>query len=157
GRLDGVFFRVGAFTNLTQDHLDFHGTMQAYAESKAKLFREHLTPDGVGVINLDTEWGAFMLQEVRGRGLGVSTNGAPEILGMRSTQTVDGIDAVFMTPIGEVHVRSPLIGAFNLENLAVGVGIGIGLGLDAATIARGLSSVQGVPGRVERVPADLGP
>ncbi len=156
GRLDGVRFRVAAFTNLTQDHLDFHGTMQAYAESKAKLFREHLTADGVGVINMDTEWGAFMLQEVRGRALAVSTQGVPEILVMRSSQTVEGIDADFATPIGEVHVRSPLIGAFNLENLAVGVGIGVGLGLDAATIARGLGSVRGVPGRLERVPNDRG-
>jgi len=156
GRLDGVRFRVAAFTNLTQDHLDFHGTMQAYAESKAKLFRELLTDDGVGVVNMDTEWGAFMLQEVRGRALAVATSGVPEILVMKSTQTVDGIDAEFMTPIGAVRVRSPLIGAFNLENLAVGVGIGVGLGLDAATIARGLDGVRGVPGRVERVDNDRG-
>ena len=151
GRLDGVRYRVAAFTNLTQDHLDFHGTMQAYAESKAKLFREHLTDDGVGVINMDNEWGAFMLQEVRGRALAVATSGVPEILVMRSRQTVDGIAADFMTPIGEVRVRSPLIGAFNLENLAVAVGIGVGLGLSSEQIARGLGSVHGVPGRVERV------
>jgi UDP-N-acetylmuramoyl-L-alanyl-D-glutamate--2,6-diaminopimelate ligase len=156
GRLDGVRYRVAAFTNLTQDHLDFHGTMQAYADSKAKLFREHLTDDGVGVINLDNEWGGFMLQEVRGRALAVATGGVPDVLVMRSTQTVDGIDAEFMTPIGAVRVRSPLIGAFNLENLAVGVGIGVGLGLDAATIARGLGGVRGVPGRVERVENDRG-
>jgi UDP-N-acetylmuramoyl-L-alanyl-D-glutamate--2,6-diaminopimelate ligase len=156
GRLDGVRFRVAAFTNLTQDHLDFHGTMQAYAESKAKLFREHLTDGGVGVINMDNEWGGFMLQEVRGRALAVSTSGVPDVLVMRSQQTVDGIDAELMTPIGAVRVRSPLIGAFNLENLAVGVGIGVGLGLDAATIARGLGSVRGVPGRVERVDHDRG-
>jgi UDP-N-acetylmuramoyl-L-alanyl-D-glutamate--2,6-diaminopimelate ligase len=157
GRLDGLRFAVAAFTNLTQDHLDFHGTMQGYAESKAKLFREHLTEDGVGVINMDTEWGAFMLQEVRGRALAVATSGVPEVLVMRSQQTVDGIDAELMTPIGAVRVRSPLIGAFNLENLAVAVGIGVGLGMDAAAIARGLGSVAGVPGRLERVPVNLGP
>jgi UDP-N-acetylmuramyl-tripeptide synthetase len=156
GRLDGVKYRVAAFTNLTQDHLDFHGTMQAYAESKAKLFREHLTSDGVGVVNMDNEWGAFMLQEVRGRALAVATSGVPEILVMRSAQSVDGIDAEFMTPIGALRVRSPLIGAFNLENLAIAVGIGVGMGLDAATIARGLGGVRGVPGRVERVDNERG-
>ncbi|HEX8950213.1 MAG TPA: UDP-N-acetylmuramoyl-L-alanyl-D-glutamate--2,6-diaminopimelate ligase, partial [Polyangia bacterium] len=156
GRLDGVRFAVAAFTNLTQDHLDFHGTMQAYAESKAKLFREHLADGGVGVVNMDNEWGAFMLQEVRGRALAVATSGVPEILVMSSAQTLDGIDAEFMTPIGAVRVRSPLIGAFNLENLGIGVGIGVGLGLDAATIARGLGSVRGVPGRLERVDNDRG-
>ena len=66
GRLGGLQFRVAAFTNLTQDHLDFHVTMQDYAESKARLFREHLTRDGIGVINPDAEWGAFMLPQVRG-------------------------------------------------------------------------------------------
>ena len=157
GRLDGVRFAVAAFTNLTQDHLDFHGTMQAYAESKAKLFREHLTKDGVGVVNMDNEWGAFMLQEVRGRAVAVATSGVPDVLLMRSKQTVDGIDAEFMTPLGAVRVRSPLIGAFNLENLAVGVGVGVGLGLTADQIARGLGSVHGVPGRVERVPDERGP
>jgi len=156
GRLDGVRFAVAAFTNLTQDHLDFHGTMQAYAESKAKLFREHLADGGTGVVNLDNEWGGFMLQEVRGRALGVATSGVPDILVTSSRQTVDGIDAEFTTPIGAVRVRSPLIGAFNLENLAVGVGIGVGLGLDAATIARGLGGVTGVPGRLERVDNDRG-
>jgi len=156
GRLDGVRYRVAAFTNLTQDHLDFHGTMQAYADSKAKLFREHLTDDGVGVINLDNEWGGFMLQEVRGRALAVATSGVPDVLVMRSTQTVDGIDAELVTPIGAVRVRSPLIGAFNLENLAIGVGIGVAMGLDGETIARGLGGVRGVPGRVERVENDRG-
>ena len=155
-RLDGVRYRVAAFTNLTQDHLDFHGTMQAYADSKAKLFREHLTDDGVGVINLDNEWGGFMLQEVRGRALAVATSGVPDVLVMRSTQTVDGIDAELVTPIGAVRVRSPLIGAFNLENLAIGVGIGVAMGLDGETIARGLGGVRGVPGRVERVENDRG-
>jgi UDP-N-acetylmuramoyl-L-alanyl-D-glutamate--2,6-diaminopimelate ligase len=156
GRLDGVRFRVAAFTNLTQDHLDFHGTMQAYAESKAKLFREHLTEDGVGVLNLDNEWGAFMLQQVRGRALAVATSGVPEVLLMRSEQTVDGIDAELMTPIGAVQVRSPLIGVFNLENLAVAVGIGVALGMTPEQIARGLGSVRGVPGRVERVDNERG-
>lgn len=151
GRLDGVRFAVGAFTNLTQDHLDFHGTMQEYADAKARLFRQHLTRDGAGVINLDAEWGAFMLQEVRGRAIAVATSGVPDVLVTRSEQSVDGIVAEFATPAGRVTVRSPLIGAFNLENLAVAVGIGVALGLSPETIARGLGGVRGVPGRLERV------
>jgi UDP-N-acetylmuramoyl-L-alanyl-D-glutamate--2,6-diaminopimelate ligase len=156
GRLDGVRFRVGAFTNLTQDHLDFHGTMEEYAESKAKLLREHLTSDGAGVVNLDNEWGAFMLQEVRGRAIAVAQSGVPDVLVMQSEQTVDGITAEFATPVGPLTVRSPLIGGFNVENLAVGVGIGVGLGMTPEAIARGLGSVAGVPGRLERVPCRLG-
>jgi UDP-N-acetylmuramyl-tripeptide synthetase len=157
-RLDGVRFRVGAFTNLTQDHLDFHGTMDAYREAKARLFRDHLTPDGAGVINLDGDGGPWMLGEVRGRALGVSARGAAgaAVRAVRAAQTVDGIVADFATPLGNVSVRSPLIGAFNLENLAVAVGIGVALDLAPDAIARGLQAVTGVPGRLERVPNDRG-
>jgi UDP-N-acetylmuramyl-tripeptide synthetase len=150
-RLDGVRFAVAAFTNLTQDHLDFHGTMERYRDAKAQLFREHLGPNGVGVINLDGEGGDWMLQEVRGRALSVSATREADVRVVRAQQTVAGIAADFKTPIGDFSLRSPLIGAFNLENLAVAVGIGVALGMSTDAIARGLGSVAGVPGRLERV------
>jgi UDP-N-acetylmuramyl-tripeptide synthetase len=156
GRLHGLRFAVAAFTNLTQDHLDFHGTMEAYAAAKAELFAGHLAPGGVGVINLDNEYGAAMRAAVRGRALTVSTRQAADVRVTRAEQSVDGIVADVETPVGPVALRSPLIGAFNLENLAVGVGIGVGLGMTPAAIARGLGAVGGVPGRVERVPNQAG-
>jgi UDP-N-acetylmuramyl-tripeptide synthetase len=159
-RLDGLRFRVGAFTNLTQDHLDFHGSMEAYREAKARLLREHLTDDGVFVVNVDGEGGPWMLAQAGARGLGVSARASTHTgAAVRAThvqQTVDGIVADFATPIGNVSVRSPLIGSFNLENLAVAVGIGVALGLAPDVIARGLGAVAGVPGRVERVATDRG-
>ena len=156
GRLHGLGFAVAAFTNLTQDHLDFHGTMAAYAAAKAGLFSEHLRPDGVGVINLDNEYGAEMRAAVRGRALTVSTRQAADVRVTRAEQTVDGIVAEVETPVGPLTLRSPLIGAFNLENLAVGVGIGVGLDMAPEAIARGLAAVRGVPGRLERVANDRG-
>lgn len=156
GRLHGLRFAVAAFTNLTQDHLDFHGTMAEYAAAKARLFAEHLAPGGVGVINVDNEYGAKMRAAVRGRALTVSTRRAADVRVTRAEQTVDGIVAEVATPVGPVALRSPLIGAFNLENLAVGVGIGVGLGMVPEAIARGLGAVRGVPGRVERVPGAPG-
>jgi UDP-N-acetylmuramyl-tripeptide synthetase len=157
-RLDEVRFRVGAFTNLTQDHLDFHGTMEAYRDAKARLFRERLTDDGVAVVNLDGEGGPWMRSVVRGRGLGVSARGVAgaDVRAVRVADSIDGIVADFETPAGLVQVRSPLIGAFNVENLGVGVGIGVALGLSPAEIARGLGGVTGVPGRVERVANERG-
>jgi UDP-N-acetylmuramyl-tripeptide synthetase len=161
-RLDGVRFRVGAFTNLTQDHLDFHGTMDAYRQAKARLFSEHLGTDGVAVINLDGDGGPWMRRQVRGRCLGVTTRSdgsaatGAEIRAVRAAHTVDGIVADFETPVGLVSLRSPLIGTFNLENLAVAVGIGVALGLPAAAIGAALSAVAGVPGRLERVANDRG-
>jgi UDP-N-acetylmuramyl-tripeptide synthetase len=152
-RLDGVRFRVGAFTNLTQDHLDFHGTMDAYRDAKARLFREHLTPDGVGVINVDGAGGPWMLGQVHGRALAVSArrDGEAEVRPLELSQSVEGSAVTFATPVGALEVRSPLIGVFNLENLAVAVGIGVALGLPAAAIGQALSGVTGVPGRLERV------
>jgi UDP-N-acetylmuramoyl-L-alanyl-D-glutamate--2,6-diaminopimelate ligase len=127
--------------------------MEAYREAKARLFRDYLTAAGVGVINVDGEGGEWMLGQVRGRGLAVSArrDGRAEVRPRALAQTVDGSTVTFTTPAGEVEVRSPLIGAFNLENLAVAVGIGVALGLGAEAIGQALSGVAGVPGRLERV------
>jgi UDP-N-acetylmuramyl-tripeptide synthetase len=155
-RLEGVKFRVAAFTNLTQDHLDFHGTMEAYRDAKARLFAEHVADGGASVILTDHEYGEYMVDRARaahGRVIRVAarTGSGGDVRLVEVTQDVSGIDARFATPAGEVHVRSPLIGQFNVENLAVAVGIGVGLGLDAQQIGAALSSVRGVPGRLERV------
>jgi UDP-N-acetylmuramyl-tripeptide synthetase len=152
-RLEGVRYQVAAFTNLTQDHLDFHGTMEAYRDAKAKLFAEHVRPDGASVILMDHEYGDFMARAARGRVIHVSTVGEGDVQVVAWTQDVQGIKAELRTPVGTVNLRSPLIGRFNLENLAVAVGMGVGMGLDAATIAAALDGVAGVPGRLERVPA----
>jgi UDP-N-acetylmuramyl-tripeptide synthetase len=153
GRLEGVAFDVAAFTNLTQDHLDFHGTMEAYRDAKALLFKEHLR--GRAVVNLDAEYGPYMAQLAAGT-IGVSATKDADVKVVEVRHSLEGIDARVATPVGEVRLRSPLIGAFNLENLLVGVGIGVGLGLDAAAIGERLSSVKGVPGRLERVAAPFG-
>jgi UDP-N-acetylmuramyl-tripeptide synthetase len=156
GRLEGVEFEVAAFTNLTQDHLDFHGTMEAYRDAKALLFTQHLR--GAAVINLDAEYGPYMAEvaaRAQKRVIGVGVNGT-EVRVVEVRHSLEGIDARVATPVGEVRLRSPLIGAFNLENLLVGVGIGVGLGMDATSIGERLSSVRGVPGRLERVDAPFG-
>jgi UDP-N-acetylmuramoyl-L-alanyl-D-glutamate--2,6-diaminopimelate ligase len=154
-RLEGLRFRVAAFTNLTQDHLDFHGTMEAYRDAKAKLFAEHLADDGVGVVLIDHPYGGVMGRAAGTRALTVSTREElpADVWLHHWTQDIGGIVAEFETPRGTVALRSPLIGRFNLENLAVAVGIGVGLGMDPPAIISALGAVNGVPGRVERVPA----
>jgi UDP-N-acetylmuramyl-tripeptide synthetase len=155
GRLDGVFFRVAAFTNLTQDHLDLHGTMEAYRDVKARLFAEHLAPGGTAVILVDGPYGEHMARASSGRVLSVSARDqrGADVRVVRVHHSLAGIEAEVQTPSGAVALRSPLIGGFNLENLVVGVGIGVALGLSAAAIGAALSSVAGVPGRLERVRA----
>ncbi len=152
-RLFGLRFRVAAFTNLTQDHLDFHGDMERYFEAKAQLFSEHLLPEsqgGVGVVDIDGPHGKRMAQRVApARLLTVSTEGAADISVVREQLSVEGIRAILRTPVGKVELRSPLIGRFNLQNLAVAAGIGVALDLSAEVIGAGLSALPGVPGRVE--------
>ena len=161
GRLEGVRFRVAAFTNLTQDHLDFHGTMEHYFAAKALLLRRHLSAkDGVGVVLIDGEYGRRMASQVVGERLLVSlSHDSADLHPTSSRSTLDGIAATLASPLGALAITSSLLGDYNLANLAVAAGIGVALGLDMRAIERGLAAVRGVPGRIERVdaPSDAGP
>ena len=159
GRLDGLEFRVGAFTNLTQDHLDFHGDMERYFAAKALLLRRHLAPgEGVGVVLVDGEYGRRMASQVAGERLIVSLEQeSADIHAIASRATIDGLEATLASPLGLLRLRSRLLGNYNLANLAVAAGIGVALGLDIGAIERGLSELPGVPGRFERVVTPPGP
>jgi UDP-N-acetylmuramoyl-L-alanyl-D-glutamate--2,6-diaminopimelate ligase len=153
GRVAGCRFRVAALTNVTQDHLDYHGTMDRYFAAKTILFRELLEPEGVAVLFADREDGRRMRPEVRGRVLTVSTTGADDadvrLVDRRMDR--DGIRASFDTPAGRLEVASGLVGDFNLANLTMAIGIAIGHGIGRDAIVAGLAAQRGVPGRLERV------
>ncbi len=158
-RADAVRFRVAAFTNLTQDHLDYHGTMEAYAEAKARLFFE-LSP-GAAAINVDDAFG----RELAGRVLrhklpqaavlarySARTDAAAEIEIAPETMTLDvsGIAMRVRTPAGAVEIRSPLIGAHNASNLLCALASAYLLDLDVKAAAAALSENVVVAGRLER-------
>ena len=156
GRVEGCAFKVAAFTNLSQDHLDFHGSMDAYFASKARLFRDHLAPGAVAVINVDDEWGEKMVGIARDAGATLLrvARGASADADLRLVEadsTLEGTRATLEDASGRFDVALPLLGDFNLENLLVAVGIGHALGLDPATIAAGVAACPQVPGRMERV------
>lgn len=162
-RLAGVRFAVAAFSNLTQDHLDVHGTMEAYRDAKALLFAQHTAVGGVAVINVDDSYGEAMVRAASSgsgaaRVLRVSCQDlAADIAVLAFTSTIAGITATLRTPRGVVEVKSaPLLGRYNLANIALAVGIAEGLGIPLDAIARGVAALPGVPGRVERVPNDAG-
>jgi UDP-N-acetylmuramyl-tripeptide synthetase len=150
-RVAGLSFAVAGFSNLTQDHLDVHGTMEAYRDAKRRLFRDHLS--GTSVVNIDDPEGAGMAV---GTTLRVSTQGKPaDIAVIAQESTVRGIRATMRTPRGDVAIEArPLIGAYNVANLALAVGMAEALGISHDAISRGIASLAGVPGRVERVPND---
>jgi murE/murF fusion protein len=151
-RLAGVKFQVAAFSNLTQDHLDVHGSMAEYFEAKKLLFTQHLS--GAAVVNVDDPKGQAMGAASDGPVLRVTAKvgGDGNIRVVKQTSTVRGIEATIATPRGQLSViAKPLIGHYNVENLALAVGIGEALGLEHAAIQKGITDLPGVPGRVERV------
>jgi UDP-N-acetylmuramoyl-L-alanyl-D-glutamate--2,6-diaminopimelate ligase len=153
GRVRAVRFRVAAFTNLTQDHLDFHGSMDDYAAAKAILFTE-LGP-GAAVINVDDAFGRRLATLVKAPLVRVSaavgaTEDRADVAPRSVTMGAEGIDALLRTPQGDVRVRSRLVGAHNLENVVVAIGVVHALDLDVHRAADALAGEVGAPGRLER-------
>lgn len=118
-RVDAVDFGVAAFTNLTQDHLDFHKTIEAYGDSKARLFLE-LTPR-VSVINIDDEFGQRLSAHVQGEQVRCSRrpDADAEVRVLSAHFDENGVRATVQVPSGMLELRSPLIGEHNLENLLI--------------------------------------
>jgi len=161
GRLEACAFRVAALTNLTQDHLDYHGTMDAYFEAKAILFEQLVDRTrGVSVTFVDDEAGRRMGERARGARLGVARAPGRKAVGAdvvveTATLGAGGIRATLSTPLGRLEIASPLVGEYNLANLVLAVGMAIGRGLPAEAIVAGAADIA-VPGRLERVMNDRG-
>ena len=160
GRVEGCSFRVAAVTNVTQDHLDFHGTMDAYQAAKERLFHTYLAADGVAVVNIDDPRAGGFLAAAERRGarcLTVSRRGttSADVRVITASIALGGTRARLALPSGELALEVPLVGDFNLENLTVAVGIALGLGIAPEAIARGVASCPQVPGRMQRVGAEF--
>lgn len=156
GRVSGCRFRVGAFTNLTQDHLDFHGDMDAYLNSKARLFREHMVPGGHAVVNVDDPASRTIIESAEAAGVGVlrctrSPAREGEVRLLDAEIRIEGTRAKLGLPSGPLELDVPLLGDFNLENLVVACGVAAALGIAPEQIARGVASCPQVPGRMEVV------
>jgi len=155
-RLDGCRFDVGVFTNLSQDHLDYHRDMETYWDCKKRLFTDHLkTGDrpGAAVINLDDPRGRILAGELGGPVIAVGAGPDCAVGAEVRRNDLTGIAARIRTPAGSFDCRSALSGAHNVENLLCAVGVGAALGIPPAAMAAGIESVTAVPGRLERVPA----
>jgi UDP-N-acetylmuramoyl-L-alanyl-D-glutamate--2,6-diaminopimelate ligase len=166
-RCDFLRFRVAVFTNLTQDHLDYHGTMENYFDAKKKLFDGRLgEPPGASVINIDDEWGRRLAEELRQKGDLVLTFsqavGSPH--GVTADLSADSVEVslqsgtafTMRTPQGEIAITSPLVGRPHVYNMLSAAGVALELGYSLDAIAAGLSTCVGAPGRFERVPNATG-
>lgn len=148
-RAHGVAFDCAVFTNLTRDHLDYHETMEAYGDAKARLFEweglEH------AVINCEDEFGRRLLAESHAKTVWSYGLNEGDIRAKRLDVSLDGIRIEVITPLGEAEIVSPMIGRFNASNLlaCLGVLLASGASLDAAVKA--LATVSPAPGRMQRV------
>jgi UDP-N-acetylmuramoyl-L-alanyl-D-glutamate--2,6-diaminopimelate ligase len=151
GRVAALAFDVAVFTNLSRDHLDYHGTMEAYAEAKSMLFR--VPGLRCRVINLDDAAGRKLAEDPReSRVISYSLDDAGAYLYCREAQFDDqGVRARLVTPRGEGSLRSSLLGRFNLSNLLAVVGALLGMDYPLDEILKVLPRLQGPVGRMQRL------
>jgi UDP-N-acetylmuramoyl-L-alanyl-D-glutamate--2,6-diaminopimelate ligase len=156
-RVAGCTFAAAAFTNLTRDHLDYHGTLEAYFEAKARLFRDLLPKGAPAVLNLDDAKCAELARELGGA-IGFTTRGVPRAaLAARSIRSdLSGLSFDLRGKFGEAEIESPLVGAHNAENLLAALGLLLALGTPLAELERAAPQARGAPGRLERVPDPAG-
>lgn len=156
-RLGNLAFQIGVFTHLTQDHLDFHGTMAAYAAAKARLFSEHVTE--CAILNADDSAVTVMQTACRANVAVLEFNGHVDT---RTTPRAavhllhhqalpQGFAVNIASPWGEIATTVPLLGLFNLSNILAVVAVLGRLGWSASTITQVLPSLRGVRGRMEWV------
>ena len=149
---------MAALTNLTQDHLDYHRTMEEYENAKAILFERLIDPaHGVAVTFADDEAGRRMRARAKAsatlavaRAPGAAARGA-DVVVARHVFDPNGTKATVETPVGKLEIATPLVGGYNLDNLALAIGMAVARGIEADAIVAGAAGLPGVPGRLERV------
>jgi len=150
-RCDGLSFAAGVFTNLSGDHLDYHGDEASYLRAKKRLF-DSLAADAVAVVNADDPRAEALLADCRARvwryGLG---SPAAEVTARVESLTANGTHGILRTPGGPIPLRSPLIGRHNLANALAAATTAQALGVGVDAIREGLEAVSSVRGRLERV------
>lgn len=154
-RVDGMGFRAGVFTNLTQDHLDYHGTMEEYFRAKKKLFQQ-LGSDAVAVVNSDDPYGSRMAEGSAPRVITYGTGSTAAVRATGIALSVDGSRCTVLYQGEAQEIRSTLTGQFNIANILAAYATGVGLGISAATIAAGIAGVKAVRGRFEQIAAPAG-
>jgi UDP-N-acetylmuramyl-tripeptide synthetase len=155
-RIHACWIDVGVFTNLSQDHLDYHGSMPAYWATKKRLFTDCL-PSGpkagraVAVVNADNAHGRELAQQLTYRVIRTGTGSDCNVRGEEWACDLQGLRGSIDLAGQRIDVRSRLVGRHNIENLLCAAGVGTALGIAPAAIRVGLEAVACVPGRLERV------
>jgi UDP-N-acetylmuramoyl-L-alanyl-D-glutamate--2,6-diaminopimelate ligase len=152
GRAKGCPFEVGIFTNLTQDHLDYHHDMATYFQAKALLFSDEYLK-GRGIIRYDDEYGQKLIAQLPAERVWSysAKNAEADLWTGDLAYSPTGVAGTLHTPMGDRSFVSPLVGDYNLENLLAAIGCVLHLGMDLDTIVAAVAKFPGVPGRMEQV------
>lgn len=158
-RCDGLHFKVAVFTNLTRDHLDYHGTMENYFDAKKALFDGRIgEKPNSSVINIDDRWGVKLANELKNveqKVVTFSQNGSADLTAENiEVSLLKGTSFKLSTPVGNRVVTSPLVGKPHVYNMLSATATALELGYDLDNIVKGLKTCIGAPGRFERVDHD---
>lgn len=157
GRLSGIEFASTCFTNLSRDHLDYHGTMEAYAKAKSKLFLQFTSK--TALINIDDKFGSELIRTMANKPgtYSYSTkNSTADISGRNINYLSDGISFELDTPWGTTQIKVPLFGEFNVSNLIASIGMMLSLGIEFGAVVKPLNQLNAVSGRMEFINNNLG-
>lgn len=148
-RVSGIDFDVAIFTNLTQDHIDYHKNLDDYFNAKSILFR--LCKPKVSIVNLDDSYANRLLSLIEGKVLTYSLKSGADIYIAEHKITTDGLSATIKIGSNSISIKSSLVGRFNLYNILAAVSFGVSQGIDYDLISSGIEGVNYIPGRFERV------
>lgn len=157
-RIHHCRIRLGVLTNLSQDHLDYHGTMERYWACKKRLFTDHLAPETgrpAAVVNTDDPRGRELAGELALPLIRAGASSSEDMGPVRIQGDRSGLRMELRSPAGPLTLASALVGAHNAQNILCAAGVGVALGLPVEAIESGIAAVDRVPGRLEPIPNDL--
>jgi len=150
-RVDGLQFDAAVFTNFSRDHMDFHKDEEEYFQAKAKLF-SMIKRGGRAVIGLDDDYGKRLVNILKSGMLTFGFSREAQVRVLEWKMNLTGMKINLQTPVGEIPISTPLIGAFNVQNIMAAVAVGLGLDMPAKNIIEGIEAVKYIPGRLQSVP-----
>lgn len=160
-RLQGLPIQVAIFSNLSRDHLDYHADMEDYARAKARLFDKQLFPSLThAIINADDEMSEVFIDTANSSNLTVWTYSVDDkpadFFASNIVPGLDGVKMTVMTPKGQLVLKSPLLGRFNIANLLASIAGAMAVGVPFELIQTGVHYLKGATGRMDRVPSKAG-
>jgi UDP-N-acetylmuramoyl-L-alanyl-D-glutamate--2,6-diaminopimelate ligase len=155
GRLEGVNFSAGIFTNLTQDHLDYHKDMESYFNAKSLLFK-NLSASAVSIINVDDDYGKNLLSLTKSKILTYAIDHPSDIHAQHISYQLNGSQFDIVSSAGKVRINTRFIGRHNIYNILAAFAWGVSQELNLEDIRRGIEQLTHVPGRLEPVENNKG-